>query len=82
MYKKAAAPIIANPPKVNITVPTPPVTGNLNLLFATTILLLSKWDSALTVTSNGLLNMLYDLSASVIWSSPFESYFGATVSTI
>ena len=35
MYKKAAAPIIANPPKVNITVPTPPVTGNVNLLFFT-----------------------------------------------
>ena len=42
MYKKAAAPIIANPPKVNITVPTPPVTGNLNLLFATTTLLLTS----------------------------------------
>ena len=62
MYKKAAAPIIANPPKVNITVPTPPVTGNVNLLFATTTLLLTSWDVAFTVTSNGFFNMLYSFS--------------------
>ena len=35
IYKNAAAPIIANPPKVNITVPIPPVTGNVNFLFST-----------------------------------------------
>ena len=82
IYKNAAAPIIANPPKVNITVPIPPVTGNVNFLFSTVTLLLSKCDVAFTVTFNGSLNKLYCLSASVISPSPFESYLGATVSTI
>ena len=81
IYKKAATPIIANPPKVNITVPTPPVTGNVNLLFATTILLLSKCDVAFTVTSNGFFNKLYCFFiTSPLF--PVTVYVGATVSTI